>query len=336
MQALKQPLRDWFQRWLERRSPRSEVVVLRHQSIYVLPTRQGAAFMVLMLLLWVLGTNYQNNLILALAFLLISLVFVSVVHAFRNLSGLSLRGVGGNPTFVGELAEFELLATRASAARHESIRLHWDAEDATELDLIDRPEARITVSHRARQRGWLRPGHLLVESRFPLGLIRAWSWVHLDVQALVYPQPRSSPDVPLAHLTADSGEQLSTENQEDFQGFRTYQPGAPLAHVAWKLYARGAGMHLKEYRGFQSEQVWLDWHRLSGLDQETRLSQLCYWVLEFGKTTAEYGLRLPGVEIPLGRGPEHQHRVLKELALFGLSTEAPRPGVTPPGHRGRV
>lgn len=319
MQAIKQSLRDGFRRWLERRTPRADAVVLRHQSIYVLPTRQGAAFMVLLLLLWVLGTNYQNNLILALTFLLISLVFVSVVHAFRNLSGLSLKGLRGTPTFVGELAEFELLASRAPGAQHESISLRWNAEDATELDLINRREARITLSHRARQRGWLRPGRLLIESRFPLGLIRAWSWVYLDVQTLVYPKPRSARDVPLAHLTADSGEQLSSENQEDFQGFRTYQPGAPLAHVAWKLYARGAGMHLKEYRGFQSEQVWLDWHRLSGLDQETRLSQLCYWVLEFGKTTAEYGLRLPGVEIPLGRGPEHQGRVLRELALFGLA-----------------
>ena len=334
MQAIKQSLRDWFQRWLERRIPRADAVVLRHKSIYVLPTRQGAAFMVLMLLLWVLGTNYQNNLILALAFLLISLVFVSVIHAFRNLSGLSLKGLRGAPTFVGELAEFELLASRAHGARHESISLRWDAEDATELDLIDRPEARITLSHRARQRGWLRPGHLLIESRFPLGLIRAWSWVHLDVQALVYPQPRSSRDVPLAHLTADSGEQLSSESQEDFQGFRAYQPGAPLTHVAWKLYARGAGMHLKEYLGFQSEQVWLDWHRLTGLDQETRLSQLCYWVLEFGKTTAEYGLRLPGVEIPLGRGPEHQSRVLRELALFGLRFEERRPGKKPSDQKG--
>src|SRR5690554_2730286 len=103
MQAIKQTLRDGFRRWLERRTPRADAVVLRHQSIYVLPTRQGAAFMVLLLLLWVLGTNYQNNLILALTFLLISLVFVSVVHAFRNLSGLSLKGLRGTPTFVGEL-----------------------------------------------------------------------------------------------------------------------------------------------------------------------------------------------------------------------------------------
>lgn len=336
MQVIKQSLRDWFQRWLERRTPRADAVVLRHQSIYVLPTRQGAAFMVLMVLLWVLGTNYQNNLILALAFLLISLVFVSVVHAFRNLSGLSLKGMRAAPTFVGELAEFELLASRAPSARHESIMLRWDAEDATELDLLDRSEARITLSHRARKRGWLRPGYLLIESRFPLGLIRAWSWVQLDVQALVYPKPLSSRDVPLSHLTADSGEKLSSENQEDFQGFRSYQPGAPLAHVAWKLYARGAGMHLKEYQGFQSEQVWLDWHRLSGLDQETRLSQLCYWVLEFGKTTAEYGLRLPGVQIPLGRGPEHQNRVLKELALFGLSADEQERTKRPPGQQGAM
>jgi uncharacterized protein (DUF58 family) len=326
MQSIKQPIQEGFRRWIERRAPRADEVLLRHKSIYVLPTRQGLGFMVMLLLLWVLGTNYQNNLILGLVFLLISLVFVSVVHAFRNLSGLRVKALRAIPAFAGELAEFELLVSRAPGTPHESLTLGWEAGLFTELDLIDQPEARITLSHRARHRGWLRPNRLLIESHFPLGLIRAWSWAYLDVQAMIYPQPRSSRDAPLAHLMADSGERLSRENQEEFQGFRSYQNGAPLTHVAWKLYARGAGMYLKEYSGFQSEQVWLDWYRLAGLDQESRLSQLCYWVLEFGKSTAEYGLRLPGVEVPLGRGAKHQRRVLKELALFGLD----------PGERGTL
>ncbi|MDQ2075546.1 DUF58 domain-containing protein [Marinimicrobium sp. ABcell2] len=321
MQAIKQPIQNGFRRWIERRSPRADEVLLRHKTIYVLPTRQGVGFMVMLLLLWVLGTNYQNNLILGLVFLLIGLVFVSVVHAFRNLSGLRLKGLRGTPAFVGDLAEFELLISRAPSARHESISLGWEEGLFCELDLIDHSEARVTLSHRARRRGWLRPERLLIESHFPLGLIRAWSWAYLDVQTLVYPKPCSSKEIPLAHMTTDSGERLSRENQEEFQGFRAYQEGAPLTHVAWKLYARGAGMHLKEYMGFQSEQVWLDWHRLAGLDQESRLSQLCYWVLEFGKTTAEYGLRLPSVVVPLGRGADHQRRVLKELALYGIDSD---------------
>lgn len=322
MQNVTELFKETFWRWIERRAPRADQVALRHRSIYVLPTRQGLGFLLVLALLWVLGTNYENNLVLALAFLLASLLIVSVIHAFKNLSGLKLKALKSHPAFAGDCAEFELLVEAAPRSSHETVHLSWDPALSVEFDLIDSPETHIALAHRAPRRGWLRPKRMLVESYYPLGFIRAWSWVYLDTQALVYPSPRRSLEAPLGHFAADSGEKLSHENQEDFQGFRRFQPGAPLARVAWKHYARGAGMHLKDYTGFQDEQVWLDWERLPGLDAETRLSQLCYWALELGKSNTEYGVRLPDRVLSPGQGSMHQTRVLRALALFGLPEEA--------------
>jgi uncharacterized protein (DUF58 family) len=39
-------------------------------------------------------------------------------------------------------------------------------------------------------------------------------------------------------------------------------------------------------------------------------------VLKLDTGNDEYGLRLPGVEIAPGRGPEHREEMLKTLALF--------------------
>lgn len=322
MQNLTDLFKTNFWRWIERRAPRADQVALRHKSIYVLPTLQGLGFLLVLALLWVLGTNYENNLILALTFLLASLQIVSVIHAFKNLSGLRLRALKSHPTFAGDWAEFEILVEAAPRSSHETVHLSWDPALEVEFDLVDSTERHLVLAHKARQRGWLRPGRMLVESYFPLGFIRAWSWVYLDVQALVYPAPRSSLEAPLGHFAADNGDKLSRENQEDFQGFRRFQPGAPLARVAWKHYARGAGMHLKDYTGFQDEQVWLDWEQLRGLDVESRLSQLCYWALELGKSRTEYGLRLPDSVLPPGQGNAHQTRVLRALALYGIPQEA--------------
>nr|WP_286904828.1 hypothetical protein [Marinimicrobium sp.] len=52
------------------------------------------------------------------------------------------------------------------------------------------------------------------------------------------------------------------------------------------------------------------------------MSRLCFWAVEYGKTSAEYGLRLPGLDIPLGRGQAHQERVLRALALYGMPEQA--------------
>ncbi len=317
-------LTHWFWNWIARRAPRAEAVRLRHKSIYVLPTAQGLGFLLVITLLWLLGTNYENNLVLAAAFLLLSLMTVSVVHAFRNLSGLTLSVERAHPSFSGELVEFDVLLQAAPGTRHEALLLGWDRDLSVETDVPTGGENSVTLPHRARRRGWLVPERMRVYSHYPLGLFRVWSWVHLDAKALVYPALRSSEQPPRTHLSGQAGEELSPDNQEEFQGFRNYQPGAPMAHVAWKLYAREQGLHLKDYTGYQSEQVWLDWEGLPGLDQESRLSRLCFWAVEYGKTAAEYGLRLPGVEIPLGRGHDHQRRVLRALALYGLPDAAVR------------
>jgi uncharacterized protein (DUF58 family) len=312
-------LRNTFWRWIERRSPRSAGVTLRHRTIYILPTLHGLGFILVILLLWLLGTNYENNLILGLAFLLLALMVVSVVHTFRNLSGLELSAVRSRPAFAGDYVEFDVLVRAAPRSSHENIHMCWEAAMTVETDLIDQRERQITLSLKSARRGWLVPKRLRVSSEFPLGFMRAWSWVALDTRALVYPAPMVSEELPLQQLShQEEGDTRSHENREDFQGFANYQAGAPLAQIAWKQYARGAGLHLKDYVGYQSSQVWLDWHSLQG-DIEQRLSQLCYWVLQLSRTTTEYGLLLPGVTVPLGSSPEHQERVLRALALYGLA-----------------
>ena len=95
-----------------------------------------------------------------------------------------------------------------------------------------------------------------------------------------------------------------------------------MRHVAWKSFARTGDLLVKEFAASVDRQVWLDWELFPNLDRESRLSRLCYWVVTLGKSDAEYGLRLPGLEIEPGKGPEHQEYLLRELALFELQPQA--------------
>lgn len=311
-------LSERFWTWMAKRAPRAPQVRLRHRSIYVLPTPRGGLFAVVIALLWLLGTNYENNLILGSAFLLLSLMPVSAVHAFRNLSGLNLSITGYHPAFAGESVEFDLCLQAAPGSAHRGLWLGWDPGGWREVAVPEGGELTLRLPHRAHRRGWLEPDWLRLESLYPLGLFRVWSWVNLEGRALVYPAPRSSERPPRALVSREAGERRSPDSREEFQGFRRYRVGEPLAHVAWKAYARGQGLWLKDFTGYESEQIWLDWDGLPGLDRESRLSRLCYWVLALGKTDTEYGLRLPGAELPIGRGPRHQARALRLLALYEL------------------
>lgn len=311
-------VKNGFWRWVRRRSPQASEVQLRHKNIYILPSRQALGIFVVIFLLWLMGTNYENNLVLAATFLLISLVVISILHAFRNLSGLRFRVLKSHPTFAGDYARFDVLVSAAAKTTHENLRIGWHKSLMVELDLIDTQEEPIQLLVNTTRRGWLTPDRLLVNSIFPLGFIRAWSWIFLDTRVLVYPRPLASERPPLGSVGGDRGDKLSRDNREEFQGFYNYYPGAPLSRVAWKHYARGAGLHLKDYVGYQSEQVWLDWQSVPGKDWETRLSHLCYWALHYDQNRTQYGLRLPSLTIEPGTGPGHRDAVLKALALYQL------------------
>jgi uncharacterized protein (DUF58 family) len=318
LSSLVNTLRDAFWRWVARRSPKAAAVVLQHKSIYIFPGRHGLMFIFVIALMWLLGTNYENNLVLAAAFLLMSMMIVSVIHAFRNLAGLRFTVIGSQPVFAGDYAKFDVLLEAAPRTDHENVQISFDEKMLVAVDLLRASEQRLNLSTKTHRRGWFEPGRLSVKSHYPLGLIRSWSWIQLDVKTLVYPAPLASAAPPMTPANSQHGDYLSRENSEDFQGFQRYQAGAPLAHVAWKQFARGAGLHLKDYVGYQNQQVWLDWDGLAGLDTETRLSQLCYWALELAKTRTEFGLRIPGCTIELGYGGAHQERILRALALYEI------------------
>ena len=298
-------------------------IKLTRKNIGIFPGRAGWSFLLVVSLLWLVGTNYENNLVMTLVFLLTSLFVVSILHTFSNFSGLTVRVIKSSPCFAGEDACFELSVERQNDQPYENIQFQWGDSAPVVFNLLEGRKQHINIYVPTRQRGWFKPGRLTVESYYPLGLLRAWVSLQVNCEALVYPAPLAGGPIPQAPASdGDDGSMTDQPGNEDFAGFRDYQPGASLRQVAWKQYARGAGLHLKDYAATVDRQTWLDWDMLAGLDRETRLSRLCHWALLAAQNNEMFGLRLPGIEIPPDRGEHHRDQVLKALALF----ENERPG----------
>lgn len=305
-----------FDAWMLPRLKPARSHRLTNKRLFIVPSQAGAGFLAVVILLWLTGTNYENNIVLGLAFFLTALFVVSIYHTFFNMSGLGLEAVRATPCFVGEDAEVEVrVFTRPQAAR-ENLRLHFDGGRSVTLDLIQDSSVAIKLFTAGLQRGWYQPPRLTIESHYPLGIIRCWSWLMLDAQILVYPRPVAGSEIPLSQSSEHEGDRLEEAGAEDFHGFKPYQPGTSPKHIAWKHYARGQGLYSKEYASYREQQVWLDWDALAGLGTEARLSRLCYWVIRLAATQQPYGLRLPGVSVPPATGVEHKHRLLKTLALY--------------------
>lgn len=309
--------REHFFRWVDQRHPRTNSHRLHRKNLYIFPSVTGGGYLILSLIVWLLGTNYQNNLILALAYMQISVFVLAILNTYHNLAGLQVHLLGADPGFVGEKITFHLLFNTPNARGAHYITVQWQGEMAVILDFEPQVEHREKVYALATSRGWLRPRRLLVKSNFPMGLLRCWTWLRFEGAALVYPAPVAA-EMPQGAAAGDEqqGRHASLARGDEFLGFRNYRPGDSMKHIAWKQYARDQGLMSKDFGELTSSRIWLQWQDFYSGDRERCLSQLCFWALRLEEQQKEFGLRLPNLEIGPAAGAEHLARVLRALALF--------------------
>lgn len=293
--------------------------------------------------------NYQNNMSYALTFLLANLFVVAVLHSYANLSGLKITALAADDAFAGQRSGFHFRFSAGNKRGHHALLVGWpetvnSAQERRkrwrprflrtlfsapqmlaieEIDLDGGTTFDLTLHVPAGSRGWYRPGRLRIESTFPIGLLRCWTWVDLDQRALVYPKPLNSAEPAGAAGDAQDGRWLCDTGDDEFFGIRDYRDGDNPRRVYWKGLARGQSLQTKEYATAIADARWLDWEQFAGLDQERRLSALCYWVLEYHRRELEFGLRIPGVELPAASGDRQRDSALRALAVFGLPEELP-------------
>jgi uncharacterized protein (DUF58 family) len=318
-------LRERVAGWVRRRQgPDNAPVTLHRRRIYILPTRAGAGFGFVLLFMLVAGLNYANSMVMFLTFLFAGFALVSMHQCHRNLQGLSLLGAEAPPAFAGQEGLVHL--TLAGGGDIGLLRHRIEAsvmEDAVATADVAGSEHRIVLlSVRASKRGILRIARLQVATRHPFGLFRAWAWIHLPLEMLVYPRPQGSLPMPAVAGPRSGDRSLGMTGADEWLGLRPFRDGDSPRQVAWKAYARGAPLLVKEYSAIGSELRVFDFQTLSDLDTEARLEQLARWVVDAEARGEQYALIVPGVRIEPDHGSAHQHLCLSTLALHGIERES--------------
>lgn len=304
-------------RWLFRlRGPERAPIVLGQRRIYVLPTSAGLGMAGALAVMLIASINYNLNLGYGVVFLLAGAALVSIFHAFRNLLHLSLTPGRAEPVFAGQEARFQLLIGNPRHDRRPALQLKAPGASTT-FELAADDTAAITLAVPTTKRGWLPIGRVVLETYWPLGLIRAWSVLVPDAQCLVYPAPEAEPPPLPGDLNSGQGLQRSAVGDDDFAGLRAHQLADSPRHVAWKTVARGGPMLTKQFSGLDGGDLQLDWAALPPhLDTEARLARLSAWIRAAEARGLRYALHLPNLTVPLGAGTAHAHACLKQLALF--------------------
>jgi uncharacterized protein (DUF58 family) len=311
-----------FANWLYGFTPPERgVVVLGHRRVYIVPTRVGWLYGATLGIMLIGSINYALSLGFALTFLLTGLGLAGMVHTARNLARTAVSAGRAEPVYAGEAAQFHLLLDSRVPFERPSILVRHVASGAQlVIDVPAAAVADVVLAVPAAKRGWLPLGRVMLETRFPLGLFRAWSYVEPDARCLVYPRPERTPLPPTSPDAHTGAARVQAAGSDDFSALRGYQPSDSPRHVAWKAVARSEDMLTKQFSGESAGELWLDWRLLpAGLDLERRLSCLAGWVLAAQQSGALYGLRLAGEEVAPARGDAHRAACLKALALHKAS-----------------
>ncbi len=312
VRTLSERLRCWFRN----RIPTSDEVTFSQKRIYILPTGAGIVYLSLILVILLLAINYQSNLAYAVCFFLFSLMVTAIFHTYANLAGLQVQADSVVPVFVGELAEF----TFRLKSPKSQFRLGFKMLDQREVfvDLEPNQNTRLSISIKAKERGWQAVDWVRVKSTYPLGLFKVWGWFKLHYSALIYPQPIQGGELLSSEGQNDSQAVLGRNKSDELDGFVAYTPGANVHRIAWNLYAKGQGVQVHDFAQTESaSSLWLDYAFWPELSTEERLSRLTYWALTCSHRQIAFGLRTPSTLIEPDIGTVHLAEVLKVLALYG-------------------
>jgi uncharacterized protein (DUF58 family) len=311
--------------YLPWRPPKPEIgpIRLNARRLYILPTRAGLVFGLLLLGLLVGAINYGLSLAYLFTFWFAGLGVTGMLHTQRNLSGLLLRAKASAPVFAGENARFLVEADNPTTLQRYRVGLTHPLGDSEECEIPARGKADLPLSLAQTQRGWHALGRFSVYSRYPFGLFRCWTVLDLispdstPLGVLVYPAPaREAISLPASDI-ADQNDEFNLSDGDDFAGLRSYQAGDPPRRIAWKAAARSEHLLTKQFCGQRGSKLSLDWLRTPEKETEARLSRLTRWALDAHAAGLAFQLTLPGRTIVMGSGEAHLRQCLEALARFG-------------------
>ncbi|MDO6447292.1 DUF58 domain-containing protein [Colwellia sp. 1_MG-2023] len=310
-----------FNAWLNRRMPSKANQRLAQNNIFILPTRFGVAFIVFILLLFILGTNYQNNLIIIMCYLFSSLFLTTMFYTYFNMAGLTISATGVYNGFVEETLFIPVEISSQNVK--QSFAINFTEHHKVNLMSVNKPHI-LNVPVQFNTRGKHTLNRLIIKSEFPLGLFQCWTKLKFDIDVICYPKPLKCVDVTQGVNLDDANKRPNGESShrikgEDFYELKPYKIGEPLSHIAWKHVAKGDLWQTKHYSQSQSHYNVLSINDMPSHSWENRVSNLCYLVLQYQQAGIEYGLQIPGkVEhniIAINSGENHLKQCLTALAI---------------------
>jgi len=283
------------------------------QRTYILPTGFGLAFGAMALVLFFMAMGYSNNLIFIFFFFLISVAITGMVVTNRNVNAVVFQRLKGQDIFVGDtgIVKVTFLNLSKSAVWELESAFDKQSEMSDDFSLPAGKEGDVAIHFYSEKRGLNSSPRLLLQSRFPFGLLRAWRHFRPQEKILVFPERKGVSLFPEGAMNSDI-----IKNMGLFRDHRVYQAGDNIRRIDWKASARRQETLVKNFEEPEKPALEFHWDQTEGLDFEARISQLALWIDEAEKRGFSYGLNVGKFKEAHRSGRAHWARCLEILAVL--------------------
>ncbi|WP_371194529.1 DUF58 domain-containing protein [Glaciecola sp. SC05] len=322
--------RNWLTRrnhWLDKRIPAQNKSRFNLTNTFILPSSFGWAMVAIVLFLFILGTNYQNNIVLSMSYFFSALLLLSLFHSYQYFTQHELSFSPFEPEFENRdiTLKCQLLSTQQYPAGEFLLssmgrQLQYSLEKEYE-------STHLSLNLPPMTRGLHMCARIKVECYFGFGLFRCWSYLQPQHRILVYPIAIKAPIKlhPSNKNNENTLAQTTIKLQSDnLQGIRNFVATDPIHHVSWKHMAKGQGMLTKDFSENAGISGWLKLSDYIQGDLENGLRIMSYQIQHLSQEQVVFGVDLGATKILPQTGYAHLQNCLFQLATFGQAHQMDR------------
>lgn len=278
-------LKSYYQRWIKQRFKLEHTKQLKQNDILIFIYQYGLLYLVLIVLTFIAGINYGNNLILGFCFLISSILCLSFYLTFKQLHQLNIEFIFPEYGRVDQPIFVDLILKQPTKRQRF---LYIEYLDQTQCILLTDTEQKIRLSYLPTLRGAFTFPAIKLSTCYPFGLVQAWTYFYpstylwIAPKALIFPQENKQ-------LRHDF-----TPDVDEFRELRPFKEGDHYQAVSWKQLALGQGLFVKVFEQL-NEQKHIDicYKDMPSQSHEDKLSLMMGLVDLCHQTQSVYRLHLP-------------------------------------------
>lgn len=297
-------------------------ITLKHNTIYVLPSTLGVYFSVVASLNFVMGINYQNNLILFMAYLMFVIIIFALLLGYSNARSLTVSFKYAIDSFAPQTPQLVWQIEADDPCQSITLSYPKDLKNACYITRVKNEVIKCQLSLPYTKRGCYKLKPIKIASNYPFGLVSVWSYIQPNKAVYVYPSIIKTTNQKHQNLVANNTDEGTEKHKGDdeFESLITHLPEMGLHRISWKHYAKTQQLLVKQFSDFKSADAQFDFNLVTG-DTEQRLGQLCFLVCQAFESDINYSLKLPNKLITTNSGKLHHQRCLQALSQVGNDNE---------------